>query len=260
MRPSKEQLAGCLKECGVRPQAREEILACAQEGGLGSQLCLLGRQRAQLLDDLHRAQRRIDLMDLLIHTLEEDRKTDEERIQMKKVLIISTSLRGKSNSEQLARQFAKGAQDAGNDVELVSLRGKEVRFCTGCMACLKSPRCAQRDDASGIVEKMGQADVLCFATPVYYYEMAGQMKTLLDRANPLFSADYAFRDVYLLTASADRADSASDGTVNGLQGWVSCFDRARLAGVVRGGGANDPGDMEKLTEKLQEAYDMGKNV
>ena len=117
-----------------------------------------------------------------------------------------------------------------------------------------------QDDANAIVEKMAAADVICFATPVYYYEMSGQMKTLLDRANSLYAADYAFRDIYLLTASAEEEDSASDGPVNGLNGWIACFEKARLAGVVRGGGVNDPGDMARLTEKLAEAYKMGKGV
>ena len=176
----------------------------------------------------------------------------------KKVLVISTSLRPDSNSGLLAGQFARGAREAGHDVELLSLRGRDLRFCSGCMACLKAPRCVIQDDANAIVEKMGAAEVLCFATPVYYYEMSGQMKTLLDRANPLYSADYRFRDIYLLTASAEEEDSASDGPVNGLKGWIACFEHARLAGVVRGGGANDPGEMPP--EKLEAAYEIGKHV
>lgn len=178
----------------------------------------------------------------------------------KKVLVISTSLRHNSNSDLLARQFVQGAQEAGHQVELLSLQGKELHFCRGCLSCLKQSRCVIQDDANAIVEKMAAADVICFATPVYYYEMSGQMKTLLDRANSLYAADYAFRDIYLLTASAEEEDRASDGPVNGLNGWIACFEKARLAGVVRGGGVNDPGDMARLTEKLAEAYKMGKGV
>lgn len=173
----------------------------------------------------------------------------------KKVLVISTSLRSNSNSDLLAQRFAQGAETAGHQVEMISLRGKDLRFCNGCMACLKAPRCVIQDDANAIVAQMGAADVICFATPVYYYEMSGQMKTLLDRANPLYSTDYAFRDIYLLTASAEEEDSASDGPVNGLNGWIACFEKARLAGMVRGGGANAPGEM--AAEKLAEAYAMG---
>ena len=179
---------------------------------------------------------------------------------MKSVLVLSASLRKDSNSEILARALARGAQEKGHRVEVISLREKELRFCTGCMACLQAHRCAIHDDAGAIVEKMGAADVICFATPVYYYGMAGQMKTLLDRANPLFSSEYAFRDIYLLTASAEREDSAADGAVRGLEGWISCFERARLAGVVRGGGADAPGEMARLTDKLDQACRMGRQV
>lgn len=175
----------------------------------------------------------------------------------KKVLIVSTSLRQNSNSDLLARQFAQGAQDAGNEVTCVSLRGKDLRFCTGCLACLNAPRCVIQDDANAIVEQMRTSDVICFATPVYYYEMCGQMKTLLDRSNPLYASDYQFGDIYLLTASAED-DSASDGTIHGLEGWIACFEQARLAGVVRGGGANEPGAIAK--DKLAQAYDMGRQV
>lgn len=176
----------------------------------------------------------------------------------KKVLVISTSLRPGSNSDLLAQRFAQGAREAGHEVEVLSLRGKDLRFCNGCLACLKAPRCVIQDDANDIVEKMGAAEVLCFATPVYYYGMSGQMKTLLDRANPLYSADYAFRDIYLLTSSAEEEDSAADGPIHGLEGWIACFEKARLAGVVRGGGANDPGEMPK--EKQKAAYELGKRI
>ena len=152
----------------------------------------------------------------------------------------------------------RGPETLDTRLNASPLRGKDLRFCNGCMACLKAPRCVIQDDANDIVEKMGTADVICFATPVYYYEMSGQMKVLLDRANPLFSADYRFRDIYLLTASAESEDSASDGPVNGLGGWIACFEKARLAGVVRGGGANAPGEMQ--SEKLTEAYEMGRNI
>lgn len=178
----------------------------------------------------------------------------------KKVLVISTSLRRSSNSELLAQQFAQGAREAGHQVEFLTLQGKNLQFCKGCLTCLKASRCVIQDDANAIVEKMREAEVICFATPVYYYEMSGQMKTLLDRANSQYEADYAFRDIYLLTASAEEEDSASDGPVNGLNGWIACFEKARLAGVVRGGGVTEPGAMAGQTKKLAEAYELGKGV
>ena len=106
-----------------------------------------------------------------------------------KILVISTSLRARSNSEALADEFIRGAQDAGHEVEKITLKDKDIKFCKGCLACQTTQRCAIKDDAPAIVEKMHDADAICFATPIYYYEMSGQMKTLLDRANPLYPSD-----------------------------------------------------------------------
>ena len=158
----------------------------------------------------------------------------------KKVLVISTTLRKSGNSERLAEAFAEGARKAGNDVEFVSLRGKTINFCVGCLACQKTEKCVIADDSREIVAKMKTSDVLAFATPVYYYEMSGQMKTLLDRANPLFPSDYKFRDIYLLAAAAEDDEEAVDGAVNGLGGWIACFEKCSLKGVVRGVGATFP--------------------
>lgn len=179
---------------------------------------------------------------------------------MKNVLIISASLRRNSNSEFLAGEFARGAKDAGNRVEFISLKDKTIGFCRGCVACQKTQKCVIPDDAVEIAEKVKNADVLVFATPIYYYEMCGQMKTLLDRCNPLFPSDYAFRDVYLLATAADSDENAMDGAVKGLQGWISCFDKARLAGVVRAVGVDDAGSAGDHPEFIKEACALGKSV
>lgn len=177
----------------------------------------------------------------------------------KNVLVISTSLRAKSNSDELAQAFAKGAEQAGNTVEIISLKGKSVDFCRGCLACQKTQKCVISDDAVEIAEKIKHAEILVFATPVYYYGLSGQMKTLLDRCNPLFPSDYDFRDVYLLATAADEDDSAMKGSINGMQGWIDCFEKAILAGTVFAGGVNDAGEIKNHPE-LEQAFDMGKDV
>lgn len=179
---------------------------------------------------------------------------------MKTVLIISTSPRKGGNSEILADEFAAGAREAGHDVEKVCLYDKTINFCKGCLACQKTQRCVIHDDADAIARKMKDADVLVFATPIYYYEMCGQMKTMLDRANPLFPAEYVFRDIYLLASAAENEESAVDGAVNGLKGWIACFEKTRLKGVVRGVGATNPGDIRQRPSALEAARVMGKNV
>ena len=84
-----------------------------------------------------------------------------------------------------------------------------------------------------------------------------QLKTMLDRANPLYGQDYAFRRVYLLTSAAESADSAQEGAIKAVQGWVDCFGKAKLAGTVFAGGVNAAGDI-KGHNALIHAYEMGK--
>ena len=177
----------------------------------------------------------------------------------KKVLIISTSPRRGGNSDSLADAFAQGAREAGHTVEQISLSDKTIGFCKGCLVCQKTQRCVIRDDADSIAQNMLTADVLVFSTPIYYYGMCGQMKTMLDRSNPLYSADYRFRDVYLLAAAAEEDEHTVDGAVNGLQGWIDCFEKARLAGTVFAGGVTAVGDIENHPA-LQRAHQLGNAV
>ena len=106
---------------------------------------------------------------------------------------------------------------------------------------------------------MLHADVLVFATPIYYYEMSGQMKTMLDRANPLYTADYTYRDVYLLATAADEDEYAIDGARKGLEGFIACFERVRLAGCVFAGGADAPGTVKEHSA-LEKAREMGRQA
>lgn len=177
----------------------------------------------------------------------------------KKVLVISSSLRKNSNSDALAEEFARGAAESGNEVERVSLAGKNMAFCRGCLACQKTGKCVIDDDAVEIAEKIRNADIVVLATPIYYYSISGQLKTLFDRANSLYDSDYAFRSVYLLATAADGDESAVGGARKAVQGWVDCFEKAELSGVVFAGGVNDPGDVDGH-DALKKAYQAGRSV
>ena len=177
----------------------------------------------------------------------------------KKVLIIETSLRAGSNSDILAESFAKGAREAGNDVEVISLKGKKIGFCTGCFACQQKGKCVIEDDANEITEKILEAEVVVWSTPIYYYEMSGQMKTMIDRANSLYPRDYKFREVYLLSVAAEDESHTDEKAVSGVKGWVDCFENAVFKGKVFAGGVNERKEIEGH-KALAEAYAMGKSV
>lgn len=178
---------------------------------------------------------------------------------MKKVIVISTSLRTGSNSDMLADRFIEGATAAGHEVEKISLTGKDIQFCRGCLACQKLGRCVIKDDVNGIMQKVLEADVVCWATPIYYYEMSGQMKTLIDRMNAMYAQDYCFRDIYMLTTAAEDEPEVPKRAEAGLTGWTDCYPESRLAGTLFCGGVDAPRTIEG-NAKLQEAYELGRNV
>ena len=179
---------------------------------------------------------------------------------MSNVLVITTSLRAKSNSDILAERLIAGARDAGHSVAHISLKGKDIRFCIGCLACQKTQKCVQKDDAVEIAEKVKNADTLVFATPIYYYGMSGQMKTLLDRLNPLHAADYKVRRVYRLSTATEDEAATPEKAVNGLQGWVDCFEKAELVDSLFCGGVTDPGEASAKEAGLGEAYRFGRAI
>ena len=179
---------------------------------------------------------------------------------MRKVLIISTSLRNNSNSDILARECERGARDAGLDVDYVSLKGKEIKYCIGCMSCQKTNKCVLNDDVADIMTKVKEAEVIVYATPIYYYEMCGQMKTLLDRLNPLYTSDYKFRDIYMIATAADDSDTTFDKAYSGLQGWVDCFEKAELKGIVAGGGIDEAGSVNDFVDIKNKAYELGRGL
>lgn len=178
---------------------------------------------------------------------------------MKKVIVISTSLRVGSNSDMLADKFTEGALHAGHDVEKISLAGKNISFCRGCLACQKLGKCVIDDDANDIMQKVLNADVVVWATPIYYYEMSGQMKVMIDRMNAMYPLDYKFRDVYLLTTAAENEPEVPKRAESGLTGWTDCYPKCRLAGTLFCGGVDAPHIIEG-NEKLQAAYEMGLHV
>ena len=178
---------------------------------------------------------------------------------MKNVIVISTSLRNGSNSDMLADKFMEGAKAAGHHVEKISLAGKNIQFCKGCLACQKLGRCVISDDVNDIMARVLKADVVVWATPIYYYEMSGQMKTLIDRMNAMYALDYQFRDVYLLTTAAEAEEQVCKRAETGLTGWIDCYPKSRLAGHLFCGGVGAPREIDG-NAKLQEAYNIGHNI
>lgn len=176
----------------------------------------------------------------------------------KKVLVLAGSFRKGGNSDLLCDQFMLGAEEAGNNVEKIYINDKKIGYCRGCGACDNSKKCVQKDDMTEILSKMIVADVIVMATPVYFYTMNGQLKTLIDRTVPRYE-EIRNKDFYYIMSAADNSQSSMTRTIDGFRAFLDCLNGAQEKGILYGTGAWKIGDI-KNTPAMQEAYAVGKKI
>lgn len=177
----------------------------------------------------------------------------------KNVLVISASPRKGGNSDTLCDEFIRGAQESGNHAEKIFLASKNIKYCIGCGVCNTTQKCVQKDDMAEILDKMVEADVIVLATPVYFYTMDAQMKTLIDRTVPRYT-EIQNKDFYFILAAADTEQNMMERTIEGFRGFTQdCLTGAREKGIIYGTGAWQAGEI-KGTPAVKQAYEMGRNV
>ena len=176
----------------------------------------------------------------------------------KKVLIIATSPRKNGNSAKLALEFEKGVKENSNDCEIIYLCEKNINFCKGCFACITSHKCIINDDMNEILDKMKISDVIVFATPVYFYTINAQMKTLIDRIVPQYTS-LSNKEFYFIITAADTDLNMMERSIECFRGFLDCLENPTEKGIIYGVGAWQKGEI-KDTKAIQEAYEMGKNV
>ena len=174
----------------------------------------------------------------------------------KKVLVLSGSPRKNGNSDMLCDAFVKGAEKAGHLTEKVFIQNKKIFPCLACYGCRNTHLCVQKDDMGEILEKMVQADVIVLATPVYFYSLSGQLKTLIYRTLPQYT-QISNKDFYFM-ATAAAGKKSMERTMDALRGFADCLPNANIKGYVYGAGVYEKGEIEN-TSYLKLAYDMGIN-
>lgn len=98
-----------------------------------------------------------------------------------KVLAVSCSPRAKGNTVTLLNQVLDAAREGGARIELFSVAGKRIEPCRGCRSCGETGECVIKDDMQPLYEKLVEADAIVFGSPIYFYSMTGQAKTIMDR-------------------------------------------------------------------------------
>jgi multimeric flavodoxin WrbA len=178
---------------------------------------------------------------------------------MKKVLLLSGSHRKNGNSDLLCDQFMLGAKESGHQAEKIIIRDKKINYCLACDACKRNGgTCVQKDDMNEILDKMMAADVFVLATPVYFYSMSAQMKTMIDRTYAKYT-EIRDKEMYFIITAADDREQYVKRAIDGFRGFTSCLDGSKEKGIIYGLGVCNASDI-KGSQAMVQAYEMGKNI
>lgn len=178
---------------------------------------------------------------------------------MSRIVVLIGSNRRNGNTELLAKAFAEGASK-NNIVELVSAADYTVNPCIGCNTCFlrEGNKCFQNDDMPKIYEKLRNADMVVIASPVYFYGISAQLKSIIDRLHTPMRNEFNIKKLALILVGAATLSELFDSIKLQYQ-LVLDFFKLENAGMVLVNGAKDKGDVKKY-DALKQAYDLGLSI
>lgn len=193
---------------------------------------------------------------------------------MKNILIITGSGRPGGNTSQLVDAFTRGAEEAGHHVESVSLIKNKVNPCLGCNACRWGKPCVQKDDFEKIVPKLKEADLIVFASPLYYFSWSSRIQALIERFYCITQPDpdakmgrygkYPFKE----GCSSALLMTAADGDFWTFEQAISRYHYTMISylgfkdkGHVLAYGCGSCEEKPRIDQKyLNQAYEFGRTV
>ena len=184
---------------------------------------------------------------------------NESKTDKKKIVVLTGSPRKNGNSAYLAEQFIKGAEEKGHEVFRFDCAFKQVEPCRACNRCGMDGPCIFNDDFQELRPRLIEADMVVFATPMYYFSISAQMKRVIDRFYAINGQiKGAHKKAAFLMTYADTARKEAEPmlvhyhTLMDYLGWTS-------VGEVVASGVWTAGSVRN-TDYPQQAYQLGKSV
>lgn len=175
---------------------------------------------------------------------------------MSKVTIVSSSMR-KGNSDILCDEFQRGLQENKNEIIRINIRDKKINFCRGCSLCQTMGECSLQDDMKEIIKIIKATNVLVLATPIYFGEICGQLKTFLDRLYPLYG-DFGIKKVIIIASCYQDSKKHIDESLNSLKRFFKDMGDIEISKIIYGENCDDIGDVSEAQKEI--AYLCGKDI
>ena len=173
---------------------------------------------------------------------------------MSKIVIVSSSMRI-GNSDCLCDCFEKGLSEKKHNITRINLRDINLTFCSGCSFCYDNGRCCQKDDMHEYYQKIQDADILVFATPIYFGAISGQLKVFIDRLYPIYKNLNA-KSIIVIATCYQSSKSTIDNSIYDIKRFAEDSGNIKISKIIYGEGTDDPNDVSE--EQKNMAYDYAK--
>ena len=175
-----------------------------------------------------------------------------------KILVITGSPRKNGNSNTLADNFIKGAQEAGHSVVRFDSAFKKVHPCIACNKCGMNGQCVFKDDFEFIRNNIVDADAVVFASPMYYFGISAQIKAVIDRFYAINGQIHVPKRAVLILTYADTSAKEAQPILSHYETLLNYLGWSD-AGKIIASGVWTEGDVNH-TQYPKQAYELGKNI
>lgn len=175
-----------------------------------------------------------------------------------KILVITGSPRKNGNSNTLADNFIKGAQEAGHSVVRFDSAFKNVHPCIACNKCGMKGQCVFKDDFEFVKENIIDADAVVFVSPMYYFGISAQIKAVIDRFYAINGQIHVSKKAALIMTYADTSTKEAQPIINHYETLLNYLGWSD-AGKVIASGVWTAGDINH-TQYPKQAYELGKKI
>lgn len=176
-----------------------------------------------------------------------------------KILMLLGSAHTDGTSATLAKSFARGAEENGNEVTLLNCAKMDVHPCIGCANCITHGVCVWTDDMPQVENAVKGCDALIFVTPVYYCGITAQMKTVVDR---FFSFNQALLEkkpaMGIITAAGEQVFSSTGAVMHWYEQLIG-YTGSRDLGSLNAVNVHSPEELDD-TDYVEKAYQFGKSI
>ena len=176
-----------------------------------------------------------------------------------RIVVLKGSPNKHGSTNLLVENFVKGANEAGHAVDEIDVAHADISPCIGCIHCGYEGDCVLQDDMDVFRQTILKADMLVFATPLYYYGMSAQLKIFIDR---FCSKNFSIQQKHFKSALLTVAYNSDDWTFDALESHYDTLIRylnLEDMGRILGYGCGTP-SMTKFSDFPQKAYELGKGL